>query len=515
MAERVECGAQPRLRMTGISKRFGVTPALDGVDLSVHEGEVHALVGENGAGKSTLMKVLSGAIQPDAGSITLDGRPFHPRGPLEARRAGVAMIYQELSLAPHLSVEDNIMLGAEPTQLGFVRRSVVRAEVSRAMEQFAHAGISPTAKVGSLSPAEQQLVEIARAIAVGCRVLVLDEPTSSLTSRDVERLFDLIARLRDTGHSIVYISHLIEEVRRVADRVTVLRDGSVAGSGDVGDLSIADIVSLMVGREIADLYPRSPREPGETVLEADKLAGARQPVEASFSLRRGEVLGIAGLVGAGRTELVRTIFGLDPVRSGQVTVGLYSGPASPMKRWGQGVGMLSEDRKSEGLAVGLSITDNVTASRLDGFGPAGLVLPRLQDRATRRWVDALGIRCTSTRQRVNSLSGGNQQKVALARLLQHDVDVLLLDEPTRGIDVASKAQIYQLIDRLACGRLADGTSSGRQRAVLMVSSYLPELLGVCDRIAVMCRGVLGPAKPVSQLDEKQIMLEATGQELPL
>ena len=521
MAERVEpqVASAQRLRMSNIHRRFGPTIALDGVDLTVNAGEVHALVGENGAGKSTLMKVLSGAIQPDAGTMVLDGREYRPRGPLEARRAGVAMIYQELSLAPHLSVEENVMLGAEPVTFGFVRRGQVRQRVTEAMRHFEHANIPLDVPVGRLSPAAQQLVEIARAIAVGCRVLVLDEPTSSLAAQDVERLFALIGRLRQQGHAIVYISHFIEEVKQVADRVTVLRDGAVAGEGPARELSVEQIVGMMVGRSIAELYPRSDREPGEVVLEVINLCGVAKPSSASLCLRRGEVLGVAGLVGAGRTELVRAIFGLDPIRSGNVKLGMYLGPASPVRRWMQGAGLLSEDRKNEGLAVGLSVADNMTASRLTGFGPFGLVLPRLQHQAAARWIEALGIHCIGPDQPVASLSGGNQQKVALARLLQHDVDILLLDEPTRGIDVGSKAQIYQLIDRLACGRPITGeqthSAAKRPRAILMVSSYLPELIGVCDRIAVMCRGKLGPGRPVSETDEQSIMLEATGQESTL
>ena len=496
----------PRLVMAGISKRFGPTLALQNVDLTVQAGEVHALVGENGAGKSTLMKVLSGAIAPDAGTMLLDGEPYAPRGPLAARRAGVAMIYQELSLAPHLSVADNLMLGVEPNTLGVVRRAEVRRRVAEALKQFDHPEITPHVAVGHLSPAAQQLVEVARAMIVGARVLVLDEPTSSLTASDAARLFELIARLRSQGLGIVYISHFIEEVKAIADRITVLRDGTVAGGGAAENMSTPEIVRLMVGREVSELYPRSRRESGEVLLETDRLASGRLLRSATLSLRRGEVLGIAGLVGAGRSELLRAIFGLEPIRSGRVKLGVYTGPASPVRRWQQGAGLLSEDRKNEGLAANLSIADNLTASNLQGMGPLGLVLPWRQRQAAGKWVEALQIKARSVTQPVADLSGGNQQKVALARLLHHDVDILLLDEPTRGIDVGSKAQIYQVINDLAAGARV------RPRAVLIVSSYLPELLGVCDRIAVMSRGILGPARPVAELTEQAIMLEATGQE---
>ena len=312
--------------MHGIRKAFGATVALDGVNLSVRSGETHALVGENGAGKSTLMKVLSGAVRPDAGTMELEGVPYAPRNAQEARQAGVAMIYQELSLAPHLSVEDNIMLGMEPTSLGMVRRAVVRQKTLDALRQLGHEGISPDASVGSLSIAAQQVVEVARALAIGCRVLVLDEPTSSLMVQDIERLFEVIARLRGQGHAIVYISHFLEEVKRVADSVTVLRDGKTVGGGRTTDYTIADIVGMMVGRRVEALYPRAARSPGEVLLDVQGLAGAVRPQEASFTLRRGEILGIAGLIGAGRTELLRALFGLDPVRRGEIRLAMLCRP---------------------------------------------------------------------------------------------------------------------------------------------------------------------------------------------
>ena len=511
MAERIDSDQSSiRLQMRDVSKRFGATVALEDVSIEVAAGRVLALVGENGAGKSTLMKVCSGAVKADSGQMWLDGVPYRPSNPLEARRAGVAMIYQELSLTPHLNVQENIMLGMEPATLGVVRAKQVRRRAIEAIKEFDNPELTPDARVSNLSVGSQQLVEIARALAIGCRVLVLDEPTSSLTQQDVERLFEIIGRLKRQGKAIVYISHFIEEVKRVADRVTVLRDGRVVGSSDVDAITIDEIVALMVGRQVEELYPRSARQAGEVILEIEDLAGAEKPRSASLELHRGEVLGIAGLVGAGRTELLRSLFGLEPVRRGRIRLGVYTGPASPVRRWMQGAGFLSEDRKEEGLAVSLSVADNVTLSKLKGFGPLGLVLPSRQDKATRRWLERLDIRCLGPRQSVSSLSGGNQQKVALARLLQHDVDVLLLDEPTRGIDVAAKALVYKLINALATG----STTEGREpKAVLMVSSYLPELMGVCDRVAVMCRGRLGPTYRIDEVNEHNLMLEATGQEV--
>jgi ribose transport system ATP-binding protein len=426
-------------------------------------------------------------------------RQPQPRDPLDGRRTGVAMIYQELSLARHLTVEENLLLGMEPTSYGLLRLGEIRERALRALEELGHAEIPPDRRAGSLPIAQQQIVEIARAVAIGCRVLVLDEPTSSLTLRDAERLFSLVERLRGRGHAVVYISHFIEECKRVATRFTVLRDGKSAGGGELARATPAEIVSLMVGRKVEQLYPRAARAPGAAVLEIEGLAGPEKPETASLALRRGEVLGLAGRVGAGRTELLRAVFGLDAVRSGSVRVGAFVGPASPARRWAQGVGLVSEDRKGEGLALGLSIADNLTLSRLGAF-----LSPARQASAARSWIERLGIRCRDGAQRGLELSGGNQQKIALARLLHHDVDVLLLDEPTRGIDVGSKAEIYRLIDALV-------SDPARPRSALLVSSYLPELLGTCDRIAVMCRGRLGPARPAAELDERRLLLEATGQ----
>ena len=493
--------------MQGVSKAFGATVALENVNFDVASGEVHALVGENGAGKSTLMKILAGAVEADAGTIEFNGQPYSPRNTLEGRRSGIAMIYQELSLAPHLTVEDNIMLGMEPSSAGFIRRGEVRRRALEALAIFRHPELRPDVPVARLSVAGQQLVEIARAMAIGCRVLVLDEPTSSLSKNDVEQLFTLIERMKQDGHAVVYISHFIEEVTRVADRLTVLRDGHSVGTHATSEVSSTDIVSEMVGREIRDLYPRSPRVPGEVVLSLENVEGEAKPLSASLDLRRGEVLGIAGLVGAGRTEMLRAVYGMDRVRRGEIRVGQYSGAASPAKRLRQGLGHLSEDRKNEGLALSMSIADNLTLSRLENLGPGKLVLPSRQERACRPWIERLGIRCRDPRQKVQELSGGNQQKIAFARMLHHDVDIWLLDEPTRGIDVASKAQIYACIDELALGDAGHGKSP---KGIVVVSSYLPELLGICDRIAVMCRGRLGRARPAHEWNEHSLMLEATG-----
>jgi ribose transport system ATP-binding protein len=484
----------PRLRLTGIRKRFGATLALDGVDFEVAPGEVHAVVGENGAGKSTLMKILSGVYPPDAGAMELDGEAFTPHEPLDARRAGVVMVNQELAIAPHLTVVENIVLGAEPSKI-VLRHAQARQLASAALAQLGRPDISLSARAGALSIADQQMVEIARALALGCRVLVLDEPTSSLTTADTETLFRLIRRLRDQGQSIIYISHFLEEVQALSERYTVLRDGISVATGRTAETTAAELARLMVGRQVSDLYARTPRTSGEVVLDVHQVAGVFKPLSASFTLRRREVLGIAGLIGAGRSELLRAIFALDPVKNGTVKVHAISSPATPSQRWGEGVGMLSEDRKTEGLALNLSLAENLTLPRLLSW-----IRPAALSAETADWIKRLGVRCAGPDQPIGQLSGGNQQKIAIGRLLRNQSDILLLDEPTRGVDIGSKQNIYRLIDELA----------NEGKAVVMVSSYLPELLGTCDRIAVMCRGVLGPAIPVEQCSEHQIMLAATG-----
>ena len=491
----------PRLAMRGICKTFGATVALDNVDFAVLAGEIHALIGENGAGKSTLMKVLSGALQPDAGEMAVDGSPFAPTNPLQARQQGVVMIYQELSLAPHLTVVENVLLGMEITRRGLLQKSDMHALVENALTELDQADIDPHAHVSTLTIAERQIVEIARALSVQCRVLILDEPTSSLTRADADRLFRVMQRLKARNLAIVYISHFLEEIKEIADQFTVLRDGKKAGSGLVSQTPISDIVHLMVGQQIDDFFPRSNRTQGEPLLNLTGLAGDPLPHSASLVLHRGEVFGIGGLIGAGRTELLRALFGLDPIRKGNITFAHNTARATPAQRLAQGMGLLSEDRKDEGLAQSMSLTDNLTLSRL----PRGIIFPQKLHTIARQWISRLGIRTAGPAQPIADLSGGNQQKVALARLLHHDVDCLLLDEPTRGIDIASKADIYHLIDQLAT----------QGKAILLVSSYLPELLGICDRIAVMYRGRLGPARPVDQCSEHSLLLEATGQEVAL
>ena len=495
-------GARDRLVVRGVARSFGATRALSGVDMEARAGEVHAIVGENGAGKSTLMKILAGAIAPDEGSIALDGAPFRPRDPAAARGAGVALVSQELALCPHLTVAENVTLGREPMHRGALDAKEEARVARDALAQVGRADLPLGTRVGALPIAEQQLVEIARALTLRCKVLILDEPTSSLAREDVTRLFDRVRALRERGVCVLYISHFLEEVRAIADRFTVLRDGKTSATGDVKSTTDAEIVRAMAGRSIDALFPPSAaRRRGEPILEVRDLAGAAKPARASLVLHRGEVLGVAGLVGAGRTELLRCVFGLDAVKRGTVRVKAFTGAASPRAPARSGRGARergSKRRRARARSVDRRQRHALQARRAR---PAALRHPRRGSGARRRsGSNGSPSRRRAHRQAVRDLSGGNQQKVALARLLHHDVDVLLLDEPTRGIDVGSKAQIYALIDSLA--------SQGK--AVLLVSSYLPELLGVCDRIAVMCTGVLGAARAARDWTEHALLEEATG-----
>jgi ribose transport system ATP-binding protein len=489
--------------MRGVTKSFGATRALDGVSLGVAAGEVLALIGENGAGKSTLMKILSGAYRPDSGTMTLAGEPYAPRGPRDARARGVAMIYQELALATHLTVEANIMLGQERVQAGLIQSREHRQLVTEALALLEHPDIRPEARVRDLSVGAQQLVEVARALVSNARVIVFDEPTSSLAERDARRLFEIVERLRQRGLAIVYISHFLEEVRRIAQAYTVLRDGRAVAGGSLRDTDLKTIIAHMVGRELDELFPHVAHTPGEPILELEKLSGPRTSQPVSIAIRRGEILGIAGLIGAGRTTLIRALFGLEPVVSGRIRVQHIDGAyAPPRVRISQGVGFLSEDRKTEGLALSRSIEDNLTYSALKRHSRWGWVRLRERRAEVVHWMSSLRIKATGPSQATVDLSGGNQQKVALARLLHQQADILLLDEPTRGVDVGSKAEIYRLI----------GQQAAQGKAVLFVSSYLPELFGLCDRIAVMSRGALREARPVSQWTEHEVMEIATSGE---
>ena len=491
-----------RLSLDGVRKSFGATQALKSVSLQVAAGEVHALIGENGAGKSTLLKILSGAHEADAGTMRLDGRPYRPSGPSDARRLGVAMIYQEINLAPHLSVRENILLGTESAALGWISAARSRRRAGEALAGLGYAHFPLERPAGEFSIAEQQVIEIARALLIRPQVLIMDEPTSSLTRADTERLFEVIGRLREQGVSVIYVSHFLEECRTVCDRYTVLKDGEAVGSGAMKDAGIDSLVAQMTGRPVSDLYPRTERRRGSAVLEVSSLSRPPRLKAASFSVHEGEIFGLAGLIGAGRTDLARTIFGLDAATSGTVAVHGNRGAATPRQRWRQGVGFLSENRKEEGLMLNQPIRDNITLTKLGAFGRMGWISRRRQTAASVRWAGDLAVKCRDTDQAVGELSGGNQQKVALARLLEHPANILILDEPTRGIDVGSKAQIYEIIGRLAAAG----------KTVILVSSYLPELLGLCDTIGVMRRGELVAVRPRGEWTEPELLGFAVGKD---
>ncbi len=494
--------ADSLLELDGLEKSFGAVHALRGVSLQLDRGEVLGLIGENGAGKSTLMNVLAGVYRPDRGDMRLGSHEYSPTSPLEGLRVGIAAIYQELSLAPHLSVEANITLGRETRQHGLLRSQ--RSRVGEVLAMLGHTDIDPSVLVGELTIGRQQIVEIARALFADARIVIMDEPTSALSVADASNLFRIVARLRDRGVAFVFVSHFLEEVRRICDRFAVLRDGQAVAGGLTEDTTDQELIEHMVGREVGDLYPESQRRLGDVIVRVRELSGlAGYPSGADLTVRRGEILGLAGLVGAGRSKTLRTLFGLNPAMSGRLTIA--GRPAvnvrylTPTGALGEGVDLLSEDRQAEGLALGLSISDNVTLSGLRRYSRWGLLDRGGERAAADEWVGRLGIKAASTGEPVDNLSGGNQQRVCLARLLHRDADVLLMDEPTRGIDIATKAQVYRQMHELA--------DSGK--AILMTSSYLPELFGVCDTLAVVHRGLVSEPRPVAGWTTEEVMQFAT------
>ena len=470
--------ARPLLEMRGIAKSFPGVQALRGVDLDLVPGEVVALLGENGAGKSTLMKVLGGAHRPDAGTLRLDGRPVAFRSPQEARAAGIAVIHQELNLVPGLTAVENIFLGQERARAGFVRRAEERR---RAAELFRRLGATidldlPCAK---LPTAARQLVEIARALACDARVIVMDEPTAALSDAEAGRLFDIVRDLGARGIAVVYISHRLDEIFSLADRVVVLRDGRHVGSRPRAGLGRKELIELMVGRELAEEYPRRTSQPGSVRLAVAGLSRGRAVRDVSFSVRAGEILALAGLVGAGRTETLRLIFGADPRESGEILLdGRPLDVRSPHDAITAGIGLLTEDRKLQGLVLGRSVRENFALPNLGRLSRAGFIAGHREREAFGRHVAALRIKAPHHDEAARNLSGGNQQKVVLAKWLERDCEVLLFDEPTRGIDVGARYEIYRLMNDLVA----------RGKALVMASSDLPEVLGMADRILVMHDG---------------------------
>ena len=502
----------PVLEMRGISKTFGPVRALRDVSLSAYPGEVHALMGENGAGKSTLMKILSGAYRADpGGTIRIAGQLAEITGPLAARQLGVSVIYQELTLAPNLSVGENIVLGAEPRRAGQIDRAAIRAAAQPLLDRLG-LDIPASTVVARLSMAERQMVEIARALLARSRILVMDEPTTALSTRETERLFALIRRLRSEGLAIIYISHRMAEVYELADRVSVLRDGSAVGTLSRAELSAETLVRLMVGRDLSTFYQKNhaaagPR--GPVLFAVQDMADGARVRGCSFDLHAGEVLGLAGLVGAGRTELARLIYGADPRTGGTVTLaGQSVAIHQPADAIAAGIVYLTEDRKRLGLFLDMTVRENINLGVIgQDARPGGLLDFTAGLRRAREAVRALGIRVGTDTINVGALSGGNQQKVLLARLLETKPRVLILDEPTRGVDIGAKSEIYRLIDQLARSGVG----------AVVISSDLPEVVGLCDRVLVMREGRIAGevGGDGSAITQERIIAIATGALMPV
>ncbi|MEV6878502.1 sugar ABC transporter ATP-binding protein [Amycolatopsis sp. NPDC051128] len=487
------------LSVRGIVKTFPGVRALDGVDLDVEPGEVHCLLGQNGAGKSTLIKVLSGAHRPDAGEITWQGQRVELGSPVDALRLGIATMYQELDLVPALSVADNIFLGHERARLGFTRVSQARDEAARLMARLGHPGIRPWHEVGRLSAAGQQLVSMARALAHDARLLVMDEPTAALAGEEADNLFRIVGELTADGVAVVYISHRLEELRRIGHRVTVLKDGRTVGTGlDARTTPTADLVALMAGRKVETVF--GPRHDGHArttaVLEVDGLSRKGEFEDVSFTVHAGEVVGIAGLVGSGRSELLETIFGARrPDRGTVVAEGKPLRPGSVLAAVKAGIGLAPEERKSQGLLLDLPVAHNVTLASLGRYAKFGFTerAKELDDAGAS--LRRLDLRPADPRRIVRTLSGGNQQKAVLARWLVRGCRVLLLDEPTRGVDVGARAELYRLIDELAASGVA----------IVLVSSEIPEVLGLSDRVLVLREGRVLADRPSAGLTEAGVL----------
>lgn len=498
----------PILEMREISKTFGVSKALSQVSLTVHAGEVHSLMGENGAGKSTLMKILSGAYTADpGGSVLIDGAPALLGDPQRAKALGIAVIYQELSLAPNLTVAQNMFLGNEPSRFGVADRAEMRRRAEPILQQLG-IGFGPGRRVAELSLGERQMVEIARALTTNARIIVMDEPTTSLTTRETDRLFDVIARLKAKGIAIIYISHRMEEIYQLSDRVSVLRDGAYVGTLERSELSANKLVSMMVGRDLSSFYKKEHRQvTGEraAVLSVNNVGDGIRVHDCSFDVRAGEVLGVAGLVGSGRTELARLVYGADHKTTGSITLnGKPVAITSPRVALDAGIAYLTEDRKSLGLFLDMSISDNINIGVIAGDAKSGGVLnfSKARERAAHA-VKSLSIRTAGTQINVGALSGGNQQKALLARLLETKPKVIILDEPTRGVDVGAKSEIYRIIDELAQNGIA----------IVAISSDLPEILGIADRVLVMREGRIAgevTGSPEEPIGQEAIMALATG-----
>jgi len=494
-----DAGRAPVLEVQGLTKEYPGVRALKGVDFDVRPGEVHCLLGPNGAGKSTLIKCVSGMVAPTSGQVLVDGEPLAAGEPAAALSRGVATIYQELDLVEDLTVAESVFLGHEPRRLGLLDRALMRSETVALLGRLQHGDIRPGALVRDLRPAAQQVVSIARALSQNVRLLIMDEPSSILDEQEVEVLFGVVRLLAAEDVGVIYISHRLDEIRRIGDRVTVLSDGATVASGLPADTPQAELVERMVGRKVDQLYPERPVAATDVVLDVRGVRRAPMVKACSFQVRAGEVLGIGGLVGAGRTELLRLVYGLDRTEAGEVKLdGKRLPPGRPDAAIRAGMGLAPEDRKSEGLLLGWSLSKNVSLADLPRFTSGGLISPRAERRAVGEQLAALNTVPADPNRLARELSGGNQQKVVLARWLMRECRVLLLDEPTRGVDVGAKAEIYRLIATLAKAGLA----------VVVVSSEMQELIGLCTRILVMREGELVAEVDGTAATERELLEHA-------
>lgn len=493
----------PLLEMRDISKYFPGVTALDGAKFTLHTGEIHALLGENGAGKSTLMKILSGVYKKDAGEILLSGDVVEIIGPRQAQQLGISIIHQELNLVPELTVMENMYLGREPAGLlGWVDFDTMKRDAETALTELG-TEIHPETKVAALSIGAQQMVEIAKALTFKSKILIMDEPTAALTARETEHLFTIVRKLAAAGVGIVYISHRMEELFELSHSITVMRDGRYVDTVKTEETSFEQLVRLMVGREVTTRFPKEPVQPGEEVLRVEHLTRKGVLEDVSLSVRAGEVVGLAGLMGAGRTELARVIFGADPMDSGEIYVaGKKQRIRRPADAIESGIGLITEDRKHQGLVLGLPVGDNMSLASLEKVSSGGFIDGSKEETIIQGYIEKLKIRTPNAGQIVKNLSGGNQQKVVIGKWLATNPKVLIMDEPTRGVDVGAKAEIYQVMNMLA----ASGVG------ILMISSELPEILGMSDRVLVMYRGRITGEMTVAKATQEKIMAYAAGGE---
>ena len=489
------------IALRGVGKQFGGVHAVHAVDLEVRAGEVHAVLGENGAGKSTLVKILAGIYKPDEGTVEIDGSPVAFSSPTQSIQAGVGVVHQELSLFPDLDIAENIYLGRYPRRFGVV---MWRSVYANAREHLSDLGVrmDVRTKLRQLSVAERQIVEIAKALSLNARILVLDEPTAALSAGEVEDFFAIIRSLRDRGTAVVFVGHRLEEIRAIADRVTILRDAARVSTGEAHRLSNEDLISQMIGRKLDALFPKVDVEPGEVVLAVEHLSRAGAFEDVSFAVRRGEIVGVCGLVGAGRTEVARVLFGIDSADSGLIEIaGKRVRINTPSDAMRHGIAYVPEDRHEQGVVLDWSIGRNSTLAILSRIVRWGLIRRRTETELVNTYINNFSVKCSSSAQQVSTLSGGNQQKVVLAKWLATEPRILILDEPTRGVDIGTKADVHRLISGLAAEGLA----------IVLISSELPEIIGMSDRILVLHEGRVAGEFTRADANQEALMTAATGQ----